>query len=131
MKAQQQKNDIDKYISGFSEATQKLLNQLRETIIKAAPEAEEVISYQMPAFKYYGILVYFAAYKNHIGFYPTASGIANFKDELSIYKSSKGAVQFPLDQNLPIELITKIVEFRVKENLKKIKNDPKKKNMKE
>jgi uncharacterized protein YdhG (YjbR/CyaY superfamily) len=124
-------NDIDKYISGFPETTQKLLNQLRETIIKAAPEAEEVISYQMPAYKYYGILVYFAAYKNHIGFYPTGSGIANFKNELSIYKGSKGTVQFPLDQHLPIELITKIVEFRVKENFVKSQNKPKKKNLKD
>ena len=112
-------NDIDKYIAGFPVETQKLLEQLRITILKAAPEAEEVISYQMPAFKYYGMIVYFAGYKNHIGFYPTASGIKKFKKDLSIFKGAKGSVQFPVDVPLPLPLIAKIVAFRVKENLEK------------
>jgi len=86
---------------------------------EAAPEAVEVISYQMPAFKLNGILVYFAAFKNHIGFYPTSSGIEQFKKELSPYKWSKGAVQFPLDKPIPFALVKKIVIFRVKENLRR------------
>ena len=111
--------DVNHYIAGFPEETQKYLDEIRATIIKAAPGAEEVISYQMPAYKYHGMLVYFAGYKNHIGFYPTASGIENFKEALSGYKTSKGAVQFPLGTPLPLKLITKIVAFKVKENLKK------------
>jgi uncharacterized protein YdhG (YjbR/CyaY superfamily) len=114
-------NDIDVYIAGFPKNTQKILKQLRATIIEAAPDAEEIISYKMPAYKYHGILVYFAAYKNHIGFYPTASGIATFKKELSMYKGAKGSVQFPLDKPLPLGLITKIVKFRVRENSEKSK----------
>ena len=109
--------DVDEYIAGFPKDTQKMLKQLRETIIKAAPGAEELISYQMPAYKYHGALVYFAGYKNHIGFYPTASGIEAFKKELSVYKGAKGSVQFPLDKPLPLQLISKIVKFRMKENL--------------
>jgi uncharacterized protein YdhG (YjbR/CyaY superfamily) len=109
--------DVDEYIAGFPKDTQKMLKQLRETIIKAAPGAEELISYQMPAYKYHGTLVYFAGYKNHIGFYPTASGIEAFKKELSVYKGAKGSVQFPLDKPLPVSLISKIVKFRMKENL--------------
>ncbi len=111
--------NIDEYIAAFPKDVQKTLQQLRITIQKAAPKAEEVISYQMPAFKQNGVLVYFAAYKNHIGFYPTASGIRVFKDEISGYKNSKGAVQFPIDKPLPIQLISKMVKFRVKENLEK------------
>ncbi len=110
-------NNIDEYIAGFPRSTQELLEQLRETIRKAAPDAEEVISYQMPAFKFHGILVYFAGHTNHIGFYPGASGIFAFKDELTGYKNSKGTVQFPLDQPLPLELIARMVNFRVNENL--------------
>jgi uncharacterized protein YdhG (YjbR/CyaY superfamily) len=120
-------NDIDKYISGFPEDAQKFMDQLRTTIMKAAPEAEEVISYQMPAYKYYGMLVYFAAYKNHIGFYPTPSGIETFKEELSVFKAAKGSVQFPLDKPLPLKLITKIVAFRVKENSERAEAKSKKK----
>lgn len=114
-------NDIDKYIAGFPEITQKHLKQLRTTVIKAAPMADEVLSYRMPAYKYNGILLYFAAFKHHIGFYPLTTAIAKFKKELSIYKGAKGSVQFPLDKPLPIGLITKIVKFRVKENLEKKK----------
>ena len=118
---------VDLYLADFPLETMLLLNQLRETIRKAAPEAEEVISYQMPAYKFHGMLVYFAGCKNHIGFYPTSSGIANFKKELSSYKSSRGSVQFPLDQPLPLELISEIVRFRVAENLEREKEKRKKK----
>ena len=111
--------DINGYIAGFPEETQVILEKLRRTIRKAAPEAQEVISYQMPAFKYQGILVYFAAYKNHIGFYPTSTGIAAFKKELSAYQTSKGTVRFPIDKPLPLDLTSKIVKFRVKENLQR------------
>ena len=113
--------DIDTYISLHPENVKVILEKLRETIKEAAPEAEEVISYQMPAFKFHGILVYFAACKNHIGFYPTASVINVFKEELSAYKGAKGSVQFPLDKPLPLKLIKKIVQYRVKQNLSKVK----------
>jgi uncharacterized protein YdhG (YjbR/CyaY superfamily) len=118
--------DIDEYISDFPKETQLLLSEMRETISKAAPAAEEIISYGMPAFKLNGVLVYFAGYKNHIGFYPTASGIEQFKKEISKYKNAKGSVQFPLDQNLPLNLISRIVKFRVSENLLKAKLKKKK-----
>jgi uncharacterized protein YdhG (YjbR/CyaY superfamily) len=112
---------VDTYISGFPNEVQKILCQVRETIIKAAPASEEVISYQMPAYKLMGMLVYFAGYKNHIGFYPTSSGITEFKKELSVYKGAKGSVQFPLDKPMPLQLIKRIVKFRVKENSEKAK----------
>ncbi len=112
---------VDAYIASFPPATRELLEQVRATIQKAAPKAEEVISYQMPAYKYNGMLVYFAGYKQHIGFYPTASGIAAFKKELSGYKGARGSVQFPLDKPMPLALIAKMVKFRVKENLGKEK----------
>jgi uncharacterized protein YdhG (YjbR/CyaY superfamily) len=114
-------NDIDKYIAVFPKDTQKLLEQMRVTIMKAAPKAEEVISYQMPAYKLNGMLVFFAGYKNHIGFYPGASGITTFKKEIAVYKNAKGSVQFPLDKPLPLKLITEMVKFRVKQNLDKAK----------
>ena len=113
--------DIDSYIASFPEETRKLLQQLRITISKAAPEAKETINYGMPTFTLKGNLVHFAAFKNHIGFYPTPSGIEAFKKELSVYEGAKGSVQFPLAKPIPFDLISKIVEFRVKENLKKIK----------
>ena len=119
--------DIDMYISGFPKETQLLLEQIRTTIKKVAPKAAEVISYGMPAFKLNGMLVWFAGYKKHIGFYPKASGINAFKKELSVYKGAKGSVQFPLDKKLPLGLITKIVKFRLKENLEKEKAKVKKK----
>lgn len=108
-------NSIDAYIATCPESVQPLLEQTRSTIHKAAPDAEEVISYGMPAFKQQQVLVYFAAFKQHIGFYPTPSGIEAFKEELAKYKSSKGAVQFPLTEKLPLQLITKMVKFRLKE----------------
>ena len=110
--------NVDEYISWFPIETQEKLIQLRETIIKVAPMAEEVISYAMPAYKLNGILVYFAGYANHIGFYPTSTGIAAFKDELDGYTFSKGAIQFPLNKKLPITLIRKIVKHRIELNAK-------------
>ncbi|EQA62501.1 iron chaperone [Leptospira alexanderi] len=111
--------DVDDYISRFPENIQKILEGLRSVIRKSAPKAEEKISYQIPAFVFHGNLVYFAAYKKHIGFYPTSSGIRAFQSELTKYKTSKGAVQFPVDRPLPLKLIAKIVKYRVKENKNK------------
>jgi uncharacterized protein YdhG (YjbR/CyaY superfamily) len=108
---------IDEYIGAFPEDVQRILNELRQTIRKAAPDAEETINYQMPTFTLNGNLVHFAAFKNHIGFYPTPTGIEAFKQELSRYKGAKGSVQFPIDEPLPLPLIRRIVEYRVKENL--------------
>ena len=107
---------INEYIAAFPEDVQAQLQALRATIRAAAPEAEERISYAMPAFAQNGILVYFAALKKHIGLYPTASGIAAFQAELSAYEGSKGAVRFPIDRPLPMDLISRIVAFRVAEN---------------
>jgi len=120
-KARRRYQSIDEYIQSFPEHAQAKLKQLRSLIREIAPEAQEKISYQMPAFYLDGNLVYFAAFSRHIGFYPTSSGIANFRSELSKYKSSKGAVQFPLDEPFPVELIKRIVRFRVQENSKKNK----------
>jgi len=112
---------IDEYIAAFPEELQERLKKLRATIKAAAPMAEEKISYQMPTFALNGNLVHFAAHQNHIGFYPTPSGIEKFQKELSFYKGAKGSVQFPNDKPIPYGLITKIVKFRVKENLVKAK----------
>lgn len=108
--------NIDEYIACFSGETAEKLRQIREIIRKAAPGAREVISYGMPAFRLNKVLVYFAASKNHIGFYPTASGIQAFKDEFAGYKWSKGAVQFPLNNPVPADLIERIVRFRAEED---------------
>ncbi|MHB1006796.1 MAG: iron chaperone [Chloroflexota bacterium] len=110
---------IDEYISQFPEDVQRILVKLRAVIRESAPGAVEKISYQMPAFHLKGTLVWFAAHKHHIGFYPTGSGIEAFKEELSAYKGAKGSVRFPLDRPMPYELISKVVKFRVAENLKK------------
>lgn len=118
---------IDEYIANFPKDIQVVLKKIRTTIRKAAPNAEEAIKYQMPTFVLEGNLVHFAAFKNHIGFYPVPTGIEKFKKELSVYKGAKGSVQFPLDQPIPYELIGKIVKFRVKENLEKAKAKGKKK----
>lgn len=112
-------NDIDEYIACFPIDIRVILRQLRTAISNAAPDATEKISYQMPTFYFYGNLVHFAAYKNHIGFYPAASGIAAFSKEIETYKNSKGAVQFPIDKPLPLDLIVKIVKFRIAENLER------------
>lgn len=119
--------NIDEYISKFPADIQVLLEQMRSTIRKAAPDATEKISYQMPTFFLKGNLVHFAALKNHIGFYPTPSAIIKFEKELKEYVSSKGAVQFPIDKPLPLKLVTRMVEFRVEESLKKAALKAKKK----
>ncbi len=108
---------IDEYITGFPEDVQVILQKIRQTIKAAAPNAEEAISYQMPTFKLKGNLVHFAAFKNHIGFYPVPSGIEQFKEELAVFKQGKGSVQFPLDKPMPYDLIRRIVLFRVEEAL--------------
>lgn len=108
--------NIDQYILEFPKEVQKILSEVRTTIQKAAPEASEKMSYAMPTFYLDGNLVHFAAYKHHIGFYPTPSGLKAFEKEISQYKNSKGAVQFPIDEKMPLALITKIVKFRVEEN---------------
>jgi len=110
---------IDEYINTFPKDVRNILNELRQTIKEAAPEAEETINYQIPTFTLHGNLVHFAAFKNHIGFYPTPTGMEAFKKELSPYKGAKGSVQFPIDQPLPLPLIRRIVEYRVKENLER------------
>lgn len=114
--------NMDEYIETFPKDVQKILEKMRQTIREAAPESVEAISYQMPTFKLNGKnLVHFAAFKNHIGFYPIPSGIEAFKDELSLYKQGKGSVQFPMDKPIPYDLVKKIVDYRAKENLEKIK----------
>lgn len=113
---------IDEYIGSFPEDVQAILEELRQTIRQAAPDAEEAISYQMPTFKLHGNLVHFAVNKNHIGFYPAPSGIEAFKQELAPYGLSKGAIRFPKDQPLPFDLVRRIVEYRVQENIAKHEN---------
>ena len=110
---------IDAYIAGFPEEVQKILQQVRNTIRKVAPEAQEAIKYAIPTFVLNGNLVHFAAFKNHIGFYPAPIGIEAFEKELSGYKKAKGSVQFPLDEPMPLALISKMVKFRVVKNLEK------------
>lgn len=107
--------NIDEYIAGFPPDVQKILKQIRTAIKKVAPDAEEAIKYRMPTFVLNENLVHFAAFKNHVGFYPTPSGIEAFKDELSRYQSAKGSVQFPIDKPMPLSLIEKIVKVRVNE----------------
>ena len=114
-------NTIDDYIAQFDPAIQERLEQMRETICKAAPDAVEAISYAMPTFKLNGNLVHFAGYKNHIGFYPAPDGIEAFKKEISKYVWAKGSVQFPHDKPLPLALVTRIVKFRVQQNKDKKK----------
>lgn len=118
---------IDEYILEFPIEIQEILKKLRKVIKESAPDAEEKISYQMPTFVLHGNLVHFAAFKNHIGFYPAPSGIDAFKDELSEYKGGKGSIQFPLEKPLPYDLIRKIVKFRVAENIEKAEQKLKKK----
>ena len=118
---------IDEYIATFPEDTQKILEEIRATIKAAAPEAEEKISYQMPTFFLKGNLIHFAAFKNHIGIYPTPSGTQAFKDEISRYQGAKGSIRLPIDEPMPLELISRIVKFRVAENLTKAKSKGKSK----
>ena len=119
--------NIDEYIAGFPQDVQEILEKIRVTIGKAAPDAEETIKYQMPTFTLKGNLVHFAAFKKHIGFYPVPTGIEEFKNELSVYAGGKGSVKFPLDKPIPFALIGKIVRFRVRENLDRAKAKQKKK----
>jgi uncharacterized protein YdhG (YjbR/CyaY superfamily) len=112
---------IDEYIKGFPEEVQAILEKMRKTIRKAAPEAKESISYRMPTFKLNGALVYFAAFKDHISFFPTSKGIIAFKKELSPYKGSAGTVQFPLDKPIPYDLVRRITLSRRQQNLTKKK----------
>lgn len=107
---------VDQYINSFPPNTKKLLKQLRVLIKKSVPGVDESIGYNMPAYKYKGVLVYFAGYEKHIGFYPMPSAITKFKKEFSVYKSAKGSVQFPLDEPLPVKLIEAVLKFRVREN---------------
>jgi uncharacterized protein YdhG (YjbR/CyaY superfamily) len=111
--------DIDEYIAGFPKEIREILEKIRTTIRKVAPDAEETINYQIPTFTLKGNLVHFAAFTKHIGFYPAPTGIEKFKDELSAYEGAKGSVKFPLDEPIPYDLISEIVAFRVKENLEK------------
>ena len=113
---------IDAYIAGYPEEVQAILQQIRRTIHETAPEATEAISYGMPTFKLHGNLVHFGAFKSHIGFYPVPSGMEAFKDELAAYKQGKGSVQFPLDKPMPLDLIRRIVDFRVQESKGKAAN---------
>jgi uncharacterized protein YdhG (YjbR/CyaY superfamily) len=126
MKSTQAEN-IDDYIAVFPKDTQKILQEIRSTIQKAAPKAEEAIKYAIPTFVLNGNLVHFAAYKNHIGFYPAPMGIEAFKKETAPYEAGKGTLQFPLDKPIPLKLIRKIVKFRVEVNLEKGKSKSKKK----
>ena len=118
--------NIDEYIAGFPPDVQEILEKIRVTIRKAAPDAKETIKYQMPTFTLKGNLVHFAAFKKHVGFYPAPTGIEEFQKELSVYKGGKGSVRFPLDKPIPFDLISKIVEFRVKENLERAEAQQKK-----
>lgn len=119
---------IDEYIAGFPPEVQVILEKIRRTIRKAAPDAEETIKYQMPTFTLKGNLVYFAAFKKHIGFYPpTSTSSAKLKKELSVYEGTKGSLKFPLDKPIPFDLISKIVKVRVKENLARAEPKGKKK----
>jgi len=112
-------NSIDEYIATFPRNAQSILEEIRQAIREAAPQAEEAISYQMPVFKLNGVLVWFAAFKNHIGFYPKASAIEAFKEKLSAYEIRKGTIRFPINEPIPFDLIKEMVRFRVKENLAK------------
>jgi uncharacterized protein YdhG (YjbR/CyaY superfamily) len=116
-----QVSSIDEYIAGFPKDVQKLLESMRSTIQKAAPNAEETIKYAIPTFTLQGNLVHFAAFKNHIGFYPAPNGIEAFKKETAPYETGKGTLQFPLDRPLPLALVSRIVKFRVEQNLAKTK----------
>lgn len=111
--------NVESYIATFPKETQKLLEQIRQTIRSVAPTATEKIGYGIPTFVLNGNLVHYAGYKNHIGFYPGAAGIEKFQEELSVYKGAKGSVQFPLDQPLPLKLVSEITKFRVVQNEQK------------
>ena len=111
--------NVDEYISNYDVSRQEILKNVRNIILKNAPDATEVISYQMPAYKFHGALVYFAIYEKHLGLYPTGSSLAFFDEDLKPFKRSKDAVQFQLKEEIPYELITKIVKYRINENFEK------------
>lgn len=111
--------DVEDYISGFPKETQKVLKQVRAAIKEAAPQAEEVISYNMPGYRLNGMVVWFGGHTQHIGFYPHGATMEEFKKELAGYKQTKGSIHFPLDEPMPVTLIKKMVKFRVNEHLKK------------
>jgi uncharacterized protein YdhG (YjbR/CyaY superfamily) len=117
---------VNEYIAQFPPEVRKKLNELRAAVLEAAPDAAEKISWGMPSYSLHGMLVYFAAFKNHIGFYPGASGVGTFLPGLSGYKTSKGTIQFPLDRPMPLDLVREIVRFRVGENIKKAESKKKK-----
>jgi uncharacterized protein YdhG (YjbR/CyaY superfamily) len=121
MKTKKPPQEIDDYIDGYPKDVQRLLKQMRRTVKKAAPNAQEKIAYGIPTLTLNGNLVHFAAFKRHIGFYPGAAGIATFKEQLSAYKSARGSVQFPFDKLLPLALVSRITKFRVRQNLRKRK----------
>lgn len=122
MKTDATSTTIDAYIAGYPEEVQAILQEIRRTIHETAPEATEAISYGMPTFKLHGNLVHFGAFKSHIGFYPVPSGMEAFQEELAAYKQGKGSVQFPLNKPMPLDLIRRIVEFRVQESQAKVAN---------
>jgi len=130
MKGTTPPKDMDAYIAAFPKDVQKILEKIRATIRKAAPEAKETITYRIPTFTLKGNLVHFAAFKTHVGFYPTPTGIEKFKTELSIYEGAKGSVKFPLDKPIPLGLIGEIVRFRVSENLERARTGGKKRSTK-
>ena len=112
---------VDEYIGGFPDDVAAMLQQLRQAIREEAPDAKEIISYQMPAFSLHGNLVYFAGYRNHVGFYPTSSGIATFRKELAPFETSRGTVRFPAGEPIPMELVRRIIRYRIKEDIRKHK----------
>jgi uncharacterized protein YdhG (YjbR/CyaY superfamily) len=126
MSTEQKPQNIDEYIAGFSPDVQEILQKIRRMVKKAAPEAKETIKYQMPAFMLKGNLVYFAAFKNHIGFFPPVTGNEKLKNELYIYEGPKGSLKFPLDKPIPYDLIRRIINIRVRENLEKAGTEQKK-----
>lgn len=119
---------VDEYIAAFPENIQIILQEMRRVIKETAPEAKEVISYQMPGFKQNGVLVWFAAFRNHIGFFPTALGVEVFKEKLAKYQTSKGTIRFPLDKPIPYELVREIVKFRINQDAAKKQTYAKPKN---
>ena len=123
MVSKSQFRTIDEYIAEFPENVRDILEELRRVIRQAAPQAQEAIRYGIPTFRLNGNLVHFAAFKNHIGFYPTPSAIEDFKEELSSYRQAKGSVQFPINKPIPYDLVRKIVKYRVKESLKSEKKE--------
>ncbi len=117
--------DMDEYIAAFSKETQAALKQVRQAVVNAAPKAEEVIKYAMPGFVFHGNLVFFAAFKKHIGFYSVPTGKEEFRKDFARYKTGRGSIQFPLDEPMPLRLITKMVKYRVKQNIAKRKTKKK------